>query len=64
MFHALNRHPRHLGLSNGIGGGEDFAPNLDGNEQAMALILKAIKAADGQSRDDGLLGFDPATSEM
>ncbi|PWK89725.1 phosphopyruvate hydratase [Fulvimonas soli] len=64
VFHALKSLLHAHGLSTGVGDEGGFAPNLHSNEQAIELILKAIRAAGYKPGDDVALALDPAASEM
>jgi len=63
-FHALKRLLTEQGLSTGIGDEGGFAPELESNEQAVELILKAIETAGYRPGEDISLALDPAVSEM
>ena len=63
-FHALRRLLKARGKSTGIGDEGGFAPDLAGNEEAVALILEAIEQAGYRPGADIALALDPATSEM
>lgn len=63
-FHALRRLLKARGRSTGIGDEGGFAPDLAGNEEAVALILEAIEQAGYRPGADIALALDPATSEM
>ena len=64
IFHALKKvlHGRKLNTAVGDEGG--FAPNLESNEAALAVILEAIDKAGYSAGDDVLLGLDVASSEF
>ena len=64
VFHALRKLLQERGLSTGVGDEGGFAPNLHSNEQAIELIMTAIKAAGYQPGDQVSLALDPAASEM
>ena len=63
-FHALRGLLKARGKSTGIGDEGGFAPDLAGNEEAVALILEAIERAGYRPGADIALALDPATSEM
>jgi enolase len=52
------------GLSTAVGDEGGFAPSLDSNEAALALILRAIEAAGYEAGRDVCLGLDVASSEL
>lgn len=64
VFHALKARLHERGLSTGVGDEGGFAPNLHTNEEAIELILTAIKAAGYRPGEDVALALDPAASEM
>ena len=69
VFHALKKVLKERGLSTAVGDEGGFAPNLDGTEDALESIIKAIKAAGykpGRKADGGdvAIALDPATSEF
>ena len=61
-------HLRHLlverGLSAGIGDEGGFAPDLDSNEAAVAVLVDAIEAAGLTPGDDMALALDVASTEF
>ena len=63
-FHALRGLLKARGKSTGIGDEGGFAPDLAGNEEAVALILEAIERAGYRPGADIAIALDPATSEM
>ena len=62
VFHALRKLLEDKGMSTGVGDEGGFAPNLPGNEAALALILDAIDKAGYQPGADVLLALDCASS--
>ena len=64
VFHALKKtlHDRKLGTTVGDEGG--FAPNLESNEAALALLVQGIEAAGYAPGRDVAIALDPATSEI
>jgi len=64
VFHALRKLLQEHGLSTGVGDEGGFAPNLHSNEQAIELIITAIKAAGYHPGEQVSLALDPAASEM
>ncbi|KPK77566.1 MAG: enolase [Phycisphaerae bacterium SM23_30] len=63
-FHALKKVLTKKGYNTAVGDEGGFAPNLKTNEEALELILQAIKAAGYKSGKDIVIALDPATSEM
>ncbi|HEX2194152.1 MAG TPA: phosphopyruvate hydratase [Candidatus Limnocylindria bacterium] len=63
-FHALGAllHERRLPTTVGDEGG--YAPSLDSNEQAIALVIEAIERAGYAPGDQVAVALDPATSEL
>ncbi|MEM6638886.1 MAG: phosphopyruvate hydratase [Pseudomonadota bacterium] len=64
VFHALKAVLHERGLSTAVGDEGGFAPNLESNEAALAVILDAVKRAGYKVGDDVLLGLDVASSEF
>ena len=62
IYHTLGRLLRDKGLSTGVGDEGGFAPNLDTDEQAIALLCQAITES-GYSTDDVGIALDVASSE-
>jgi len=64
-FHALKKVLKDRGLSTAVGDEGGFAPMLANNEEPLAVILEAIKAAGYEpGRDkDIAIAMDPASSE-
>lgn len=63
VFHKLASILKAKGLSTSVGDEGGYAPNLDTDEEAIELILEAIKAAGYKPYDDFMLAMDPAASE-
>lgn len=63
VYHALRSVLKGRGLSTGVGDEGGFAPNLEGNEQALDLILEAIAKAGFRPGEDVALALDVAASE-
>ena len=63
-FHNLKKILKGKGLSTGVGDEGGFAPNLGSNEEAIQLIIEAIKAAGYVPGDDIALALDAAASEF
>jgi enolase len=64
VFHSLKKVLKERGLSTAVGDEGGFAPNLDGTEDALDTILKAIKAAGYKPGSDITIALDPASSEF
>lgn len=64
VFHALKKVLKDRGLSTAVGDEGGFAPNLDGTEDALNSIVKAIEAAGYKPGDDVRIGLDCASSEF
>jgi enolase len=64
VFHALKAVLKGRGLSTAVGDEGGFAPALDGTEDALNAILKAIKAAGYEPGKDVTIGLDCASSEF
>jgi enolase len=63
-YHALRGLLRDRGLSTGLGDEGGFAPDLPSNEDALKLLLAAIKAAGYEPGAEIALGLDVAASEI
>ncbi|NLI35290.1 MAG: phosphopyruvate hydratase [Bacteroidales bacterium] len=63
VFHALKKVLKDRGLSTAVGDEGGFAPNLNGTEDAVECILKAIEAAGYKPGTDVVIGIDCASSE-
>jgi len=64
VFHALKKVLKGRGLSTAVGDEGGFAPNLDGPEDALDTIVKAITAAGYKPGTDITIALDPAASEF
>jgi len=64
VFHTLKNVLKERGYSTGIGDEGGYAPELKSNEEAMEVIVEAIKRAGYKPGDDISICLDPATSEM
>lgn len=64
VFHALKKVLHDRGLSTAIGDEGGFAPALEGTEDALNSILKAIEAAGYKPGKDVMIGMDCASSEF
>ncbi len=64
IFHTLKTLLKKEGHSTGVGDEGGFAPNLKSNEEALKIIMKAIKQADYRPGKDIYIALDPASSEF
>ena len=64
VFHALKKVLKGRGLSTAVGDEGGFAPNLEGPEDALDTIVKAITAAGFKPGDDITIALDSAASEF
>jgi enolase len=63
IFHTLGKILKQRNLSSGVGDEGGYAPNLENDEEAIVLIMEAIKAAGYKPYDDVMIALDAATSE-
>ncbi|MCD4758587.1 MAG: phosphopyruvate hydratase [Arcobacteraceae bacterium] len=63
-FHELKKLLNAKGKATSVGDEGGFAPNLDSNEEAMELIVEAIKNAGYKPGSDISLALDSAASEF
>jgi enolase len=64
VFHSLKKVLKERGLSTAVGDEGGFAPKLDGTEDALETIIKAITAAGYKAGTDITIGLDCAASEF
>lgn len=64
IYHTLKGVLKSKGYGIGVGDEGGFAPSLASNEEAVELILVAIKKAGYKAGKDVSIALDPATSEM
>ena len=64
VFHNLKKVLHDRGLSTAVGDKGGFAPTLDGTEDALNVIIKAIEAAGYVPGKDVTIGLDCASSEF
>ena len=64
VFHNLKKVLKDRGLSTAVGDEGGFAPNLEGTEDALNVILQAIKAAGYEPGKDITIALDCASSEF
>jgi len=62
IYHSLKDILKSLGKSTAVGDEGGFAPDLESDEQAIEVILKAVKKA-GYSEKDTKIALDAAASE-
>ncbi len=64
VFHSLKKVLKERGLSTAVGDEGGFAPNLEGTEDAIESILKAIEKAGYKPGKDITIALDCAASEF
>ncbi len=64
VFHALKKVLHDRGLSTAVGDEGGFAPALNGTEDALESIIKAIELAGYKAGKDVMIGLDCASSEF
>ena len=64
VFHNLKKVLKARGLSTAVGDEGGFDPALDGTEDALNVIMEAIKAAGYEPGKDVTIGLDCASSEF
>jgi len=64
VFHTLKKVLAQKGYVTSVGDEGGFAPQLASNEEALELIIDAIKKAGYKVRQDIAIALDPAASEM
>jgi enolase len=64
VFHHLKKILHDSGHGTAVGDEGGFAPNLNSNQEAIELILKAIEAAGYEPGDEIALAIDAASSEF
>jgi enolase len=63
VFHNLKQVLSGRKLSTAVGDEGGFAPDLDGDEEALAAILTAVEKAGYKPGSDFMIAMDPASSE-
>jgi enolase len=63
VFHALGALLKSKGLATGVGDEGGYAPDLASDEEAIELILEAVKKAGYEPGKDFVLAMDAASSE-
>lgn len=64
VFHTLKKVLHDRGLSTAVGDEGGFAPALEGTEDALDSIMKAIEKAGYKPGKDVMIGLDCASSEF
>jgi enolase len=64
VYHALKSVLKAQGLATGVGDEGGFAPDLGSNEDALRLIVDAIRKAGYEPGRDVAIALDPAASEF
>ena len=64
VFHHLKSVLKKSGYSTAVGDEGGFAPNLESNEQAIEVLIKAVKSAGYKVGKDILIALDVAASEL
>lgn len=64
VFHSLKAVLKEKGLNTAVGDEGGFAPNLSSNEEAIKVILEAVKKAGYEPDKDIKLALDVAASEF
>lgn len=64
VFHSLKKVLSEMGLSTAVGDEGGFAPNLESNEAAVGIIMKAIENAGYVPGKDIMIGLDVASTEF
>ncbi|MCP3177526.1 phosphopyruvate hydratase [Desulfuromonas sp. KJ2020] len=64
IFHALKKVLKAKGYNTAVGDEGGFAPDLKSNEEALQVIMEAIKEAGYVAGEDILLALDVASSEL
>ncbi|WP_251862092.1 phosphopyruvate hydratase [Clostridium sp. Marseille-Q2269] len=64
VYHSLKSTLKSQGYDTGVGDEGGFAPNLKSNEEAIVVIVEAIKKAGYTPGKDIFIALDPASSEI
>ncbi|MCH8062532.1 MAG: phosphopyruvate hydratase [Chloroflexi bacterium] len=64
IYHALADVLRAKGLGTNVGDEGGYAPRLDSNQQALDMIIEAVKKAGYEPGKDIFIGLDVAASEL
>ena len=63
-FHSLRKIINDKGMTTAVGDEGGFAPSIDSHEEAIELIMEAIRAANYEPGKDICIGLDCASSEF
>ena len=64
IYHKLKNVLQQKDLSTGVGDEGGFAPDLDSNEEALQIIIEAVKKAGYEPEEDIMLAVDAAATEL
>ena len=64
VFHNLKLILKSRGLSTAVGDEGGFAPDLEGTEDAINTIIKAVEKAGYKIKEDVMIALDCASSEF
>jgi enolase len=64
VFHHLKATLHEMGLATTVGDEGGFAPDLESNESALEILVRAIETAGYRPGEDVAIALDPATSEI
>jgi len=64
IFHSLKSILKDMGLNTAVGDEGGYAPNLNSNEEALQVIMKAIEKAGYRPGEDVFICLDPAASSF
>lgn len=64
VYHQLKKNLKSKGYDTAVGDEGGFAPNLKSNEEAIQVIVEAIKEAGYDPGNDFHIALDPASSEI
>jgi len=64
IYHTLKKVLQDRGLSTGVGDEGGFAPNLESNEAALAIIVDACNQAGYTPGEQVMFALDPASTEF
>jgi enolase len=64
VFHTLKKLLKSRKLATAVGDEGGFAPNLESDEQALELLVEAIKMAGFRPGEDVAIAMDPAATEL
>ena len=64
VFHTLKKLLKSRNMATAVGDEGGFAPNLESDEQALELLVEAIKSAGFRPGTDIAIAMDPAATEL